>query len=755
MKVHVSPTVIVHHGTAAEEISATEHELVDTMPVDVCIHHASEEGLSGRVADAKAAGASVLVMGTPAELKDLPSDVDEIAALPLEPGELEVRLAHMYRRRKRTTQAKLLETAIEAAGDIVEITDPLACYEYVNRAFTRTFGIAKEDAVGKTPGELIRSDQHDESFWQEVDQTLSSGRPWTGIVISRALDGRYVHLETTLTPIYDGDGNQTHHVGVKRDVTDRILAEEELRLANTELVRTRDAALAADRAKSQFLANMSHELRTPLNAIIGYSEILEEDAIDEGMEEFVDDLRKIRNSGRHLLGLINDVLDLSKIEAGKMDIFIEEFDVRPTVSAIADTVGPLFDQSKNELVLDLADDLGVMRSDLTKLRQTLLNILSNANKFTEKGTVTVEAHADGDFVRIAVSDSGIGMTEEQMGRLFQPFTQAESDTTRRFGGTGLGLTISRRFCEMMGGSIEVQSEPGKGSTFTVILPRQMERERPARPSTLPPEAEHVVVVIDDDPAVRELITRALAPLSVRVEGVTKGQEALDKCREAEPDAVVLDVMMPGMDGWAVLKELKAHEETRDIPVIMHTVSHEREMGFALGAVDYVVKPVEPKRLARVIASHFRGVGPILVVDDDPDARHLICRALDTAGHEVIEAKGGAEALKILERRTPRPDRPRPDDAGGGRLRCPRPSAFAASARAGAGGGRDREVSHRGRTAIPPGRDAAGHRQDRLQPRRPPRGCSRPGHRGPREPFLIRRGPRERRFGGIKPPWVNG
>ncbi len=653
MKVHVTSTVVEHHPTAAEEIAETEHELVESGVFDVCIQHAREEDLAAMVTAAKAVGASVLVMGTPEELDELPADVDEIAALPLEPGELAVRLSHMFRRRKRTTQAKLLETAIEAAGDIVEITDPLVCYEYVNRAFTRTFGLSKEDVAGRTPGELIRSDMHDEAFWRDIDMTLSAGRQWTGVIISRALDGRYVHLETTLTPIYDGDGNQTHHVGVKRDVTERILAEEELRLTNAELVRTRDAALAADRAKSQFLANMSHELRTPLNAIIGYSEILEEDALDAGMEEFVEDLQKIRNSGRHLLGLINDVLDLSKIEAGKMDIFVEEFDVRPTVAAIVDTVKPLFDQHDNELVLNLADDLGVMRSDLTKLRQTLLNILSNANKFTDKGRIEVAATAEGDFVHIAITDTGIGMSEEQMGRLFHPFTQAESDTTRRFGGTGLGLTISRRFCEMMGGSIEVESEEGKGSTFTVILPRQMEREAPPEQASVAPDAENVVMVIDDDPAVRELITRALAPLSVRVVGITHGSEAVERCREEEPDAVVLDVMMPGMDGWAVLKELKAHEDTRDIPVIMHTVSHEREMGFALGAVDFVVKPVEPKRLARVIASHFRGGGPILVVDDDPDARDLICRALDSAGHEVIEAKNGAEALRILERRTPR------------------------------------------------------------------------------------------------------
>jgi PAS domain S-box-containing protein len=653
MKVHLTEGVAKNHPGAAKEIAEAGHELVPGGTLsDVCIHHATDVDLSGSVSAAKRAGASVLVIGSAAELRDLPAEVDEIAVSPIEEGELDARLTHMSRRRKRTTQAKLLETAIESAGDIVEITDPESRYMYVNRAFSRVFGIPKEEAVGKTPGQLIRSDMHDAAFWQEIEATLASGRQWTGVVISRTLDGRYVHLETTLSPVYDGNGIQTHHVGVKRDVTRRILAEEELRLANVELVRTRDAALAADRAKSQFLANMSHELRTPLNAIIGYSEILEEDANDAGMGDFVADLRKIRASGRHLLGLINDVLDLSKIEAGKMELFIEEFDIRPTLAAISETVKPLFEQRSNTLTLELSDDLGEMRSDLTKLRQTLLNLLSNANKFTERGTVVLRGHADGDFIQIDVADSGIGMTEAQMAHLFQPFVQAESDTTRRYGGTGLGLTISRRFCEMMGGTVEVSSKLGKGSTFTVRLPRTS--PEPKRHATsVVPEPEHVVLVVDDDPAARELIARALAALAVRVEGVSKGQEALERAREAEPDAIVLDVMMPGMDGWAVLKELKDHEETRDIPVIMHTVSHEREMGFALGAVDFIIKPVEPRRLARVIASHFRGGGPVLVVDDDPDARELMRRALDSAGHEVIEASGGAEALILIDSRAPR------------------------------------------------------------------------------------------------------
>ncbi|RLB46073.1 MAG: hypothetical protein DRJ42_28530, partial [Deltaproteobacteria bacterium] len=480
MKVHIAKSVVGREPEAVRQLGDAGHEVVPPGPgLDVCIHHASDDDLHEVVTAAKAHGTSILVLGSPAELAAVPIDVDEIAVEPLEPGELPARIAHMERKRSQTTHLKLLEAAIEYAGDIVEITDPASRYSYVNRAFTEIFGIEKADALGKTPGSLIRSDLHDLPFWQEIEDTLAAGNPWQGIVISQASNGRYVHLDTFITPIFDGDGTMTHHVGVKRDVTRRILAEEELRLASAELVKTRDAALAADKAKSQFLANMSHELRTPLNAIIGYSEILEEDAESEGLDQFVADLKKIRNAGRHLLGLINDVLDLSKIEAGKMDLYIEHFEIAPTIEAIVDTVKPLFLRDGNELTVEIADDAGEMRSDLTKLRQTLLNLLSNANKFTERGSIRLVVAAEGDFIRMDVTDSGIGMTPVQIGRLFQPFIQAESDTTRRFGGTGLGLTISRRFCELMGGSVQVTSNAGQGSTFTIFLPR----ETPTTPSS--------------------------------------------------------------------------------------------------------------------------------------------------------------------------------------------------------------------------------------------------------------------------------
>ncbi|MFC1673585.1 ATP-binding protein, partial [Pseudomonadota bacterium] len=258
----------------------------------------------------------------------------------------------------------------------------------------------------------------------------------------------------------------------------RALSDEitERRRAEAELETAREAAESANRAKSMFLANMSHELRTPLNAIIGYSEMLREDAVDQGEQRLGDDLDKIHTAGRHLLGIINEILDLSKIEAGKLEMYPETFAVQDVIATVVDTVQPLVATHANSLIVDDADDLGNMHSDLTRLRQILFNFLSNAAKFTEHGVITLasrrETYDKGDWLVFRVSDTGIGMNEEQLARVFQPFTQADASTTRKYGGTGLGLTVNREFARLLGGEVAVESEPGKGTTFSVRLPAQ-------------------------------------------------------------------------------------------------------------------------------------------------------------------------------------------------------------------------------------------------------------------------------------------
>ncbi|MBW2287870.1 MAG: response regulator [Deltaproteobacteria bacterium] len=431
-----------------------------------------------------------------------------------------------------------------------------------------------------------------------------------------------------------------------------------------ELKQAMEAAEDASRAKSGFLANMSHELRTPMNAIIGYSEMLMEDAEDDGNEEVVGDLKKIHSAGTHLLSLINDVLDLSKVESGKMDLYLETFEIAPMVDGVVATIDTLVKKNGNRLRVEVDPSLGEMRADLTKVRQALFNLLSNAAKFTHEGEIGIEVQAeqvdDSDWVRMSVSDSGIGIPPEKIDHVFEEFSQADETTTRDYGGTGLGLAISRRFCQMMGGDITLRSSVGEGSTFTIMLPvkvaedsAESEAEAPVAVTPEPGE-ERVVLVIDDDPSALDLLGRTLQGAGVRVVTCGDGREALNLARTLHPAAITLDVLMPGMDGWEVLRELKDDPETRDIPVIMVTMTDDRKLGYALGATEFLTKPVQRGQLVQLLDRYATDdlARRALVVDDKAENREVLRRALENEGWQVSEAENGQVALERVADQAP-------------------------------------------------------------------------------------------------------
>jgi signal transduction histidine kinase/DNA-binding response OmpR family regulator/HAMP domain-containing protein len=441
--------------------------------------------------------------------------------------------------------------------------------------------------------------------------------------------------------------------------TQSTLAIQNARLFREIEARGHQLELASQH-KSQFLANMSHELRTPLNAIIGYSEMLQEEAEDLGYEDFTPDLLKINTAGKHLLTLINDILDLSKIEAGKMDLFLETFELAPMLRDVVTTITPLVEKNANTLAVHHAPDLGAMRADLTKIRQALFNLLSNACKFTTQGTITLavsrEAVAGSDWLTFRVSDTGIGMTSAQMEKLFQAFSQADASTTRQYGGTGLGLAISRHFCQTMGGAITVESAVGQGSTFTIRLPAEVidlkaapALQAAATTTSALPAGAPTVLVIDDDPAVHDLMRRFLRKEGLQMQAAASGEEGLRLAKVCHPAVITLDVMMSGMDGWTVLAALKADPEVAEIPVIMLTIVDDKTLGYALGAADYLTKPVDRDRLAAMLQKYRCAQPPcrVLVVEDEADMRQLLHRMLEQAGWAVTEAANGREALARL------------------------------------------------------------------------------------------------------------
>jgi len=479
----------------------------------------------------------------------------------------------------------------------------------------------------------------------------------------RPIDGRIVWVHAAGKVVRDEHDKIRFMYGAYQDITAQKEAAE-------ALAKAKEAADTANQAKSAFLANMSHELRTPMNAILGYSEMLIEEAEDLEQEDFIPDLQKINKAGTHLLSLINDVLDLAKVESGKMEAFAEDIDIDSLIDEVSGTAHPLMENNNNTLAIERGKELGKAHQDLTKLRQTLFNLLSNAAKFTHDGTITLHANrtveAGVDWLILAVSDTGIGIAADKVEHVFEEFTQADNSTTRDYGGTGLGLAISRRFCEMLGGDLTAHSELGMGSTFTIRVPAILPEEQVLHPSAdtvaTPDMAEteleslrkagpgSTILVIDDDPEACEIIERYLTKDGYSVATAASGEQGLRLAHELQPAAITLDVMMPGMDGWSVLRMLKADPVLRKIPVVMLTMIDDRTRGYSLGAVDYLTKPVDREQLNKTLSRYYCGkedICPVLLVEDDVETRDVMARTLKKAGWTVSEAGNGQEALDIM------------------------------------------------------------------------------------------------------------
>jgi PAS domain S-box-containing protein len=514
-----------------------------------------------------------------------------------------------------------------------------------NPAFERLFGYDVSEIIGHNLDQLITTAEQRAEAVAYTRQAKHAAAH--GIVQRRRRDGTMVEVEVLAVRV-EVQGELVGMMAIYHDVS--------------ALLEAQRAAEAANRSKSQFLANMSHELRTPLNAIIGYSEILQEEAVDDGNDGYVPDLQKIQSAGRHLLALINEILDLSKIEAGKMELHLEEINVAHLLDDVVTTIQPLIARNGNVLSVECAATAGMMRADATKLKQALLNLLSNASKFTEQGTIRLEVsrtqQPDGDQLTFRVTDTGIGMTPEQSARLFEAFVQADSGTSRRFGGTGLGLAITRRFCRMMGGDVTVESEPGVGSTFTIRLPADTAPRRPVRADeAVAGDADPgtpLVLIIDDDTVASDLVSRLLVREGYRVAVASDGEAGLRMARDLSPDAITLDVLMPGLDGWAVLQLLKSDPAVAGIPVIMITVLDEKPLGFALGATGYLTKPVDRDMLGSLLqqVAPRDGDRPVLIVEDEPDVRELLRRILEADGYRVVEAENGRVGMDRVAEETP-------------------------------------------------------------------------------------------------------
>ena len=467
---------------------------------------------------------------------------------------------------------------------------------------------------------------------------------------------------TELAKEGDGAGNEEASVELMSLAFSRMSDEVNALISarTSEMETSRDEARDANAEKTRFFANMSHELRTPLNAILGYGEMLAEDCEDLGYDDLLPDLKKITSAGSHLLSLINNILDISKIEAGRMELYLTSFEIEGMVDTIKDVTGPLAATNDNGFKVNLEDALGSMTQDETKIRQCLTNFLSNGFKFTSNGTVTLDVDTffeeDVEMIRFSVSDTGEGMSEEGLSKVFREYEQAERSTSAKHGGTGLGLPITKKLAEMMGGDVIVTSELGVGSVFTLYVPRECPQgyDELEQGNTIDKlaEEEKIVVLIDDDVAMHDLIRRTLSKIGLKLVGAVDSEKGMQIVREMKPKLLLLDVLMPGRDGWSILKECKSDPELKEMPVVMVSQLSQDVLSQSLGADDYLTKPINRDLFLETVSKHISLTdhdGTVLIIDDDADVRDLLSRMLSDAGFKFDTAKDGKEGLEKLNK----------------------------------------------------------------------------------------------------------
>ncbi len=434
---------------------------------------------------------------------------------------------------------------------------------------------------------------------------------------------------------------------------------KELQFKSEEMERQNKRLQEATRLKSEFLANMSHELRTPLNSIIGFTDQLLLGFFGEVSEKQREQMNKVHSSAKHLLSLLNDVLDLSKVEAGRMDFKKEEFRLHDSIKEVLTEISGLLTKKEEiEVKVDIQKDIPMVYTDYDRIRQILFNLIGNAIKFTKKGEIVISASYENnsDYVHVSVRDTGIGISKEYLSYIFDSFRQVDGSTTRSAGGTGLGLTISKRLVEMSGGQIWVESEIGKGSVFTFSLPIRPDVHTIIEDEKICPDKK-LVLAIEDNEQDLEIIKNSLEVEGYQVIGVLKAREGIEKAKELKPFAITLDILMPEIDGWEVMKILKSDPDTENIPVIMTTITDNRSKGFSLGASEYIVKPIDQKQFISTIKRlkdwRFSTNGQhVLIVDDDPDAVELLSEFLEREDYHVLKAFGGEEAIEIIEKERP-------------------------------------------------------------------------------------------------------